>query len=131
MKRTKNLSIFLTFFSLKLNYLASKIIFDKIFNKEEFNQEAFQEVRKIIKKHAIYKKEFDITQCIIEIGKLAHQYKFTLKEEFINAWLFLINFQLAIKEIDPELLFLPWSIYANAFSTIPPKSLYYAITGRS
>ena len=130
-KKAENVCIFFTFFSLKLNYFASKILFDKLFNNEEFNQEAFDEVRQIIKEEAVYKTDFDVTNCIIRIAKAAHKHQFTLKEEFVNSWIFLMNFQLAIKEIDPEMLFLPWSIYANARTKITPKSFYYAVTGRA
>ena len=34
-------------------------MFDKLFNKEKFNQVAFEEVRQIIKEEAVYKKQFD------------------------------------------------------------------------
>ena len=106
-KKAENVCIFFTFFSLKLNYFASKILFDKLFNNEAFNQEAFDEVRQIIKEEAGYKTDFDVTNCIIRIAKAAHKHQFTLKEEFVNSWIFLMNFQLAIKEIDPEMLFCP------------------------
>ena len=68
-KKAENVCIFYIL-SLKLNYFASKILFDKLFNNEKFNKEAFQEVRKIIKEKLFIKLILMSLIVLLELLKL-------------------------------------------------------------